>query len=92
MQWASFGQSDDFTVARISSQSILNAIREIGARDDVDGVFVSCTSLRTLPILAEAEQHLGKPVLSSNQALGWHLMRLTGLTHGPDHLGQLFQR
>ena len=89
---ASFGQSDDFTVARISSQSILNAICEIGARDDVDGVFVSCTSLRTLPILAQAEQHLGKPVLSSNQALGWHLMRLAGLTGGPQHIGQLFHR
>ncbi len=87
----SFNQSDDFKVARITSQSILQAIKEIGAREDCDGVFVSCTSLRTLPILAEAEAHLGKPVLSSNQALAWHLMRLAGVQDCPENAGRLFQ-
>lgn len=88
---ASFGQSDDFTVARISSQSIQSAIEEIGARDDCDGVFVSCTSLRTLPVIAAAEAKLGKPVLSSNQALAWHLMRLAGIDEQQEGYGQLFQ-
>lgn len=88
---ASFNQSDDFKVARISSQSIQNAVELIGARDDCDGVFVSCTSLRTLPILAAAEANLGKPVISSNQALAWHLMRLAGIDDGPQHGGQLFR-
>ena len=87
---ASFNQSDDFKVARISSQSILDAVEQIGARDDCDGVFVSCTSLRTLPIIAAAEARLGKPVISSNQALAWHLMRLAGMDDGPDTAGQLF--
>jgi len=89
---ASFNQSDDFTVARITSESILNAILQIGARDDCDGVFVSCTSLRALQIVAKAEAKLGKPVVSSNQALAWHLMRLTGLTDSPKNSGQLFDR
>lgn len=70
---ASFNQSDDFTVARISPASILNAVLNIGARSDVDGVFISCTSLRTLDVIAAAERELGKPVVSSNWALGWHL-------------------
>ncbi len=87
---ASFNQSDDFKVARISSQSIQNAVEQIGARDDCDGVFVSCTSLRTLPILAAAEARLGKPVISSNQALAWHLMRLAGIDDCPENCGQLF--
>lgn len=87
---ASFNQSDDFTVARITSDSILNAVLRIGARDDVDGVFVSCTSLRTLQVIAKAEDLLGKPVISSNQALAWHMMRRAGLSDIPPNAGRLF--
>jgi maleate isomerase len=87
---ASFNQSDDFTVARITSESILNAVLRIGARDDCDAVFVSCTSLRALQVIDRAERQLGKPVVSSNQALAWHLMRLAGLTDTPEGAGQLF--
>lgn len=89
---ASFNQSDDFTVARITQQSILDAICEVGVRDDCDGVFVSCTSLRALSVIAEAEAYLGKPVISSNQALIWHLMRLVGLPANPDKSGLLFEK
>lgn len=89
---ASFNQSDDFTVARISSDSILKAVLQIGARDNCDGVFVSCTSLRALQIITKAEEQLGKPVVSSNQALAWHLMRLAGLPDVPANSGQLFKR
>jgi len=87
---ASFNQSDDFTVARITSASILSAVLRIGAREDCDGVFVSCTSLRALEIIAEAEVRLGKPVVSSNQALAWHLMRLAEHSAAPEGMGRLF--
>lgn len=88
---ATFDQSDDFTVARISADSILQAVKTIGARDDCDAVFVSCTSLRALQIIPEAEAAIGKPVLSSNQALAWHMMRLAGLDDAPAQGGRLFQ-
>jgi maleate isomerase len=87
---ATFGQSDDFTVARISADSILKAVVQIGAREDCEGVFVSCTSLRALQIIPQAEAALGKPVISSNQALAWHMMRLSGLKTGPTNAGRLF--
>ena len=87
---ATFGQSDDFTVARISPASILQAVTQIGARSDCDGVFVSCTSLRALQIIARAEAAIHKPVIASNQALAWHMMRLAGINGGPANLGQLF--
>ncbi len=87
---ATFGQSDDFTVARISADSILQAVTQIGARDNCDAVFVSCTSLRALQIIPQAEAALGKPVISSNQALAWHMMRLAGIGDGPANAGRLF--
>ena len=88
---ASFNQSDEEVVARISPESILRAMMVIGEREDCDGVFVSCTGLRALPVLANAEKHLGKPVVSSNQALAWHLMRLTGIDCSPSTGGRLFK-
>ena len=87
---ATFDQTDDFTVARISADSILNAVLEIGKRDDCDGVFVSCTSLRTMQIIGDAETRLGKPVISSNQALAWHMMRLACISDSPSGAGCLF--
>ena len=87
---ASFNQSDDFTVARICADSILKAVVAIGARAEVDGVFVSCTSLRALGVIAQAEATLGKPVIASNQVLGWHLMRLAGVQDAPAEAGRLF--
>lgn len=89
---ATFDQSDDFTVARIAADSILQAVKRIGARDDCDGVFVSCTSLRALQIISAAEAEIGKPVISSNQALAWHMMRLAGLDDSPANAGRLFSK
>ena len=86
----SFNEGDDRRVARISPASLRSAVLELGRPDAVEGVFVSCTSLRALKIIAEAEAQLGKPVISSNQALAWHLLRLSGLATAPEGMGQLF--
>jgi len=88
---ASFNESDDFTVARITSDSIYKAVLSIGSREDCDGVFVSCTSLRALEIIAQAEQQLDKPVISSNQALAWHLAHIAGIESTPPDAGRLFK-
>ena len=89
---ASFNQSDDFTVARITAAAIYDAVLEIGAQPDTEAVFISCTSLRALPIIAKAEAVLGKPVLSSNQVFIWHMMRLAGMTDRRADFGQLFDK
>ncbi|MBT3533773.1 MAG: Asp/Glu racemase [Rhodospirillaceae bacterium] len=76
--FGSFEQSEEALVARITPPSILEAIVQIGQGADCDGVFAACTNLRTLDILAEAESRLQKPVVSSNQALAWHMAQLAG--------------
>ncbi len=86
----SFHQADDNRVARITSDSIGRALREIGRRDDCEAVFVSCTSLRVVEILSEAEAAIGKPVTSSNHALAWHALTLAGLPAEKPGCGRLF--
>lgn len=85
----SFYESDDRVVGRIDERSILDATLAVG-RGDCDGVFVSCTSLRTAGIIEHAEQSLGKPVTASNHALAWHLLRLAGISDTIGGYGRLF--
>ena len=85
-----FDIEDDFEVGRVDSTSLFNAIIALGSHEDCDGVFVSCTSLRVANIILKAEKHLGKPVISSNQALAWHLLRLSGVGKKLTQFGCLF--
>ncbi len=75
----SFGEAEEAKVARIDPGSIREAALGAG-RGGVDAVFLSCTNLRTLDIIDETEARLGVPVISSNQALGWHMARLAGIS------------
>ncbi len=87
--FASFEQASDPLVARISPRSVLEGIRQVGSGTGVDAVFASCTNLRTFEILDAAEAAIGKPVVSSNAALAWHMRKLAGLRprqHAPGHL------
>jgi len=85
----SFLESSDLVVARISETSIADGVRTIAARGDCDAVFVSCTSLRVMGLVAELEAEIGMPVVSSNVALFWHLLRLAGVNDTLDHLGAI---
>ena len=86
----SFYQQDDRVVGRITSDAILEAALTIGQNDLVDGVFISCTSLRAAGIIEQAEAALGKPVTASNHALTWHLLRLAGIRDEVTGFGRLF--
>lgn len=87
----SFYEDDDIVVGRISPLSVLEAIKSVGASNDVDGVFVSCTSLRVAGIIEQAEAALGKPVTASNHALAWHLLRLAGISDAITGFGRLLE-
>ena len=76
--FGSFEQSTEHAVARIAPDSVRQAILDVGRVAACDGVFVSCTNVRTLAILQRAEDELGLPVISSNQALAWHMLTSCG--------------
>ncbi|MEM9047143.1 MAG: Asp/Glu racemase [Pseudomonadota bacterium] len=90
--FASFNQAQEAAVARIDPQAVLDAACTLHGQGACEAIFLSCTNLRTLEILAEAERRTGKPVLSSNQVLGWHLSCLAGLDAPAGAPGRLFER
>lgn len=86
---ASFNQSSDRMVARLTPRCVRDAALQLGKGDNVDAVFASCTNLRSFTILDEVEASIGKPIISSNAALAWHMRTLAGLdatTEGPGSL------
>ncbi len=76
--FGSFDVAEEARVVRIDGPSIQRAAEAVAAREKVDGVFISCTNLRTLDVIPPLQDRLGVPVLSSNLVLAWHLMRLAG--------------
>lgn len=89
--FGSFEESEERKVARITPESILEAILKVGRSSPCDAVFVSCTNVRTLEILERAEAALGVPVISSNQALAWHMLRLSGINDPVSGYGELLR-
>lgn len=77
--FGSFDEAEEARVARISETSIYDAGIELGRAAEAEALFLSCTNLRTLAVAPRLQAALGKPVLSSNLALAWHMRRLAGL-------------
>lgn len=88
--FGSFDEPLEERVVRISGASILDAAIEVGRSADCDAVFLSCTNLRALDVIDEIEDALGRPALSSNQVLAWHLGRLAGFSAQGARVGRVF--
>ncbi|MGA8259649.1 MAG: hypothetical protein WB783_05490 [Arenicellales bacterium] len=87
----SFNVPDDREVCRIGPRAIRDAAIALGRREEVDGVFVSCTSLRAAGVIEAIEQALGKPATASTHAMAWHSLRLAGVDDHREGYGRLFR-
>ncbi|MEQ8481490.1 MAG: aspartate/glutamate racemase family protein [Hoeflea sp.] len=84
------GLEDDRDMARVSNRSIIDAALEADT-SDADALFLSCTGMPSVNVIAEIEQIAGKPVISSNQASAWAMARIGGFgEHRPVEFGRLF--
>jgi len=87
----SWNIEDDNEVARLSPETVREAVLALGAEDDVDAVFVSCTSVRLAQQVEALEAALGKAITSSNHATAWHALRLAGVHEPLPGRGRLFR-
>lgn len=77
MSAACFGLSDDREMARIEPDEIHSAAVE-ACHPAAQGLFISCTGLRAASVAQRIEDQLGKPVITSNQAMFWRTIRQAG--------------
>ena len=88
---ATFGEDKDSVVGTISPASILEAIESLASKsNNLEAIFISCTSLKCASIISTAESRLGIPILSSNSALAWDMAKLSEAKISPEGKGRLF--
>jgi maleate isomerase len=84
------GVETDSAITQVSAARLRTAVLALERRG-ADALFISCTSLLTADHVAKLEAALRRPVVTSNQALGWHCQKLAGLAPVGKGLGRLFR-
>ncbi len=74
---ASFNEIIDRNVGFISEESIYDAICNVAMQKSCDAIFISCTNLKAVNIIERAEESIQIPVISSNSAMAWHMLKLS---------------
>jgi maleate isomerase len=82
------GGSDEF--CRTPSSFWLETV--VHERCDTDAYFVSCANIACFDVIAPLERELDRPVITSNQAVLWELIRLVGSHATIPRLGRLLDR
>lgn len=75
----------------IPQENIFELGVEMVDRTDADGIFISCTGMRTSEILDRLENATGKLVVSALQTTIWETLRLANAPFEKSGLGSLFR-
>lgn len=71
------------------------AIFDLGLAADhprAEAIVLSCTEMRSVEVISRLEEALGKPVISSNQAMAFQAMEWAGIGDALPGYGQLLER
>ena len=82
---------NDSDMVRVSPDYILEFAESVD-RVDAEAVFISCGALRSMAIAGALETRIGKPVVTSNQAMIWDTLRLAGIEDTIPGYGTLLAR
>jgi len=85
-----FGFEDDTAMSFINPQDIYQAALTTTEKS-AELLFISCTALRASTVLNKLEKKLNIPVISSNQLLAWHSLKLVKYSEGQAGFGSLLE-
>lgn len=83
------GVVDDYALQDVTEDDVARFLVRLD-RPDCDGILLSCTGLPSAGFVAAVEARLGKPVVTSNQAILWNALRLGGIAARPRDGARLF--
>lgn len=83
------GIASDPDIARVPAERTHELARSVADGPAADVVFISCTNLLTLGSLAQLEQELERPVISSVAVTIWSALLLAGIEPAATGLGSL---
>lgn len=73
------GIAENLKIGRVSAQALSELIARLNHKK-ADCIFISCTNLPTIDCIQKFEDEFKKPVLSSNTATLWAMLRKCGAT------------
>ncbi|MDY8108828.1 ectoine utilization protein EutA [Fulvimarina sp. 2208YS6-2-32] len=82
--------ADDGAMARLSHASLVDAACR-AVSPQAEALFISCTALRAVDVVDVIEQAIGRPVVTSNQAGFWAVMKACGVLEAPLAVGRLMR-
>lgn len=88
VDFAAFGRELEVEIAQVTPACVLSTALELD-RSRADAIFISCTGLRSVEVIQALEDRVDIPVVTSNQAMAWHIMRLAGYTKPVEGFGRL---
>ena len=67
--------------------------RRVNSQDEEasDAAFISCTAVRAVEAIEAIEEDIDKPVVTSNQAMTWHSLRVLGIEDSVPGFGRLMR-
>ncbi len=83
------GLVDNLRIAETKPEALSGLVKKANTAR-AEGTFISCTNLPTLDRIAALERALKKPVVSSNTATLWAMMKQLGKVPEAPKLGKLF--
>ncbi len=84
-----FDIASDIDIGKVDSDYLFDVLTKMDLKG-ADALFISCTALPALSIIDKLEKKIGKPVLSSNQALIWDTLEKIGKNTSINGFGKLF--
>ena len=85
------GLQDSIEIAGVSPEVVYNLACQVN-EPETEAVFLSCIAMHTIGVIEKLESDLQKPVISSNQATMWHLLRIAHINERIEGYGQLLLR
>ncbi|TFF27693.1 decarboxylase [Jiella endophytica] len=82
------GPSEYPRIARTPLDAVADHARNAFSPES-DALLIACTDFPTLPLVARLEAELGVPVVTSNQATFWSMLRVAGIDDRFERFGRL---
>ena len=86
------GQLQFRNMNRVPTRLLVERASELGDMGSVDAVVLSCCDMPTLDAIPAIEEAIGKPVISSTQALFWRAARTAGIRDEIPGRGRLLMK
>jgi maleate isomerase len=84
-----FDIASDLDIGKVDPQYLFDVLSKIDISKS-DALFISCTALPVLSLIAELEKKINKVVLSSNQTLIWDTLKKINYNNKVEGFGELF--